>query len=73
MPTLSGSESGNSGISYRQNVQPLMSASEVRRFFARSDRYNRQLVLIPGELPYIMSRANFDQHPLFAGRYTERE
>ena len=73
VPSISGSEQGISGISYSSTNQQLMTPAEVRRYFARGDHYNRQLVLIPGELPYILQRANYDQYELFDGRYTERD
>lgn len=60
---------GASGQSMKQQVQDLMTAAEVRRYFARDDHFNRQLVLIPGRRPYVLQRANYDQHNLFAGRF----
>lgn len=60
---------GASGHTMRQQVQELMTPTEVVRYFARDDRYNRQLVLIPGRKPYVLQRANYDQHELFAGRF----
>jgi type IV secretion system protein VirD4 len=60
---------GISGQSEKQQVQDLMTAAEVRRYFARDDRFNRQLVLIPGRRPFILQRAAYDQHSLFAGRF----
>ena len=62
-------EQGSTGISHKQQVQDLMTPGEVRRFFARDDRYSRQLVLIPERRPYILQRANYDQHSLFSGRF----
>jgi len=62
-------EQGSSGLSYKQQVQELMTPGEVRRFFARDDRFARQLVLIPERRPYILQRANYDQHELFAGKF----
>lgn len=60
---------GASGQSEKQQVQDLMTASEVRRYFARDDHFSRQLVLIPGWQPCILQRVNYDQHALFAGRF----
>lgn len=60
---------GASGQSVKQQVQDLMTPAEVRRYFARDDHYNRQLVLIPGRRPYVLQRANYDQHALFSGRF----
>lgn len=60
---------GLTGQNQKQQVQDLMTAAEVRRYFAREDRFNRQLVLIPGRRPFILQRANYDQHDLFAGRF----
>ncbi|BCX48592.1 conjugal transfer protein traG [Haloferula helveola] len=62
---------GASAKSYRNHVQNLMTPEEVRRYFARDDRFNRQLVCIPGRRPYILQRANYDQHEFFAGRYDQ--
>lgn len=67
--SLDTKSKGASGNSYRNHVQELMTAEEVRRFFARDDHYNRQLVCIPGRRPYILQRANYDQHEFFAGRF----
>lgn len=60
---------GATGMNEKQQVQELMSASEIRRYFARDDHFNRQLVLIPGKRPYILQRVNYDQHALFSGRF----
>lgn len=60
---------GASGQSEKQQVQDLMTAAEVRRYFARDDHLNRQLILIPGQSPYIVQRVNYDQHTLFAGQF----
>lgn len=60
---------GASGFQERQQVQELLTPAEIRRYFARDDHYNRKLVLIPGRRPYILQRANYDQHGLFAGRF----
>ena len=62
---------GEAGLNYQSKTLELMASEEVRRFFARSDRFNRQLVLIPGERPWVLQRANYDQHELFAGRFDE--
>jgi type IV secretion system protein VirD4 len=60
---------GASGQSEKQQVQDLMTGAEVRRYFARDDHFNRQLVLIPGWSPCILQRASYDQHALFKGRF----
>lgn len=60
---------GASGQAEKQQVQELMTAAEVRRYFARDDHYSRQLVLIPGQPPSILQRVNYNQHPYFAGRF----
>lgn len=69
--SIDAKSKGASGTSYRNHIQKLMSPEEVRRYFARDDRYNRQLVCIPGKRPYILQRVNYDQHALFAGRFEE--
>lgn len=56
-------------LNQRQQLQALMQPEEVRRYFARDDHYNRQLICIPGKRPIILQRANYDQHELFAGRF----
>lgn len=60
---------GSSGASARLQLQDLMTAAEVRRYFARDDHYNRQLVLIPKQRPFILQRTNYDQHEFFSGRF----
>lgn len=60
---------GASGANVRLQLQDLMTAAEVRKYFARDDRYNRQLVLIPKQRPYILQRTNYDHHEFFAGRF----
>ena len=62
-------EQGSSGVSFKQQVQELITPGEVRRYFARDDHFNRQLVFIPERRPYILQRANYDQHELFARRF----
>ena len=62
---------GRSGVSYRSQTVDLMTASEVRRYFARDDHYSRMLVLIPGKRPWILQRAHYDQHELFKGRFDQ--
>ncbi len=60
---------GRSGQHYRNQTVELMAPAEVRRYFARDDRYNRMLVCIPGKRPWILQRAHYDSHALFAGRF----
>ncbi|MEM7601420.1 MAG: type IV secretory system conjugative DNA transfer family protein [Verrucomicrobiota bacterium] len=60
---------GQSGVNYRTHHQELMSPEEVRRYFARDDHMNRQLICIPGKRPWITSRVHYDSHSLFAGRF----
>lgn len=67
--TLDQKVSGRTGQSYRNQTIDLMSPEEVRRFLARDDRYNRQLVLIPGKRPWILQRIGYDNHELFEGRF----
>jgi len=62
-------QSGDPSLSYQTKTLELMTPEDVRRYFARRDRYNRQLVLIPGQRPWILQRANYDQHELFAGHF----
>lgn len=60
---------GRTGQQYRSETLNLLSASEVRQFVARDDRYNRQLVLIPGKRPWLIQRVGYDNHELFKGRF----
>lgn len=69
--SLDARNKGSSGVSYRHQTQELMTPEEVRRYFARDDHYNRQLVCIPGKRPYVLQRANYDQHEMFNGRFDE--
>jgi len=62
---------GKSGVSFRSQKVSLMTASEVRRYFARDDKYSRILVIVPGKRPWILQRAHYDQHELFKGRFDE--
>ena len=62
-------EQGATGEVSRQQQVEMMMPFEVRRYFARDDKFSRQLVLVPGRRPYILQRASYDQHSLFAGRF----
>lgn len=62
-------EKARPSLNYRTQTLELMTPEDVRRYFARGDRFNRQLVIIPGQRPYILQRANYDQHELFTGRF----
>jgi len=62
-------QQGQSGLNYRTQMLELMNPEDVRRYFARDDHYNRQLVIIPGKRPMVLQRANYDQHELFTGRF----
>jgi len=71
--SIEDKEKGRPSLNYRSQTLELMTPEDVRRYFARGDRFNRQLVIIPGQRPYILQRANYDQHELFAGRYSTWE
>ena len=60
---------GASGLNEKQQVQDLLTPSEISSYFARDDRFCRQLILIPGRRPYVLSRALYDQHEFFKDRY----
>lgn len=62
---------GQSGRAFQTQTVPLMTPEEVRRYLARGDLFNRQLILVPGERPWLMQRANYDTHELFEGRFDE--
>jgi len=59
------------GESWSLANHPLMTAEEIGRFFARSDKKLRQLVLRPGYRPMVLQRAFYDKHELFRGRFDE--
>lgn len=69
--SLDDKNTGRDGKSQRMQVTDLLSAAEVRQFFARDDHMNRQLVFIPGRRPWVLQRVNYDQHDLFKGRFDE--
>lgn len=56
---------GASGFSERDHLQALLSPSEISQYFARDDQFCRQLVLLPGRRPYVLSRITHDQHEYF--------
>ena len=67
--SLDDKNTGKDGKSHRLQVTELLSAAEVRQYFARDDHMNRQLVCIPGRRPWVLQRVNYDQHELFKGRF----
>lgn len=62
-------ETGVLGRSWSMQTQPLMTLEEISRFFGRDDPYRRALVINAGYPPIIVSRANYDSHAAFAGRF----
>lgn len=67
--SVEAKQRGEGGLDYHTKTLELMTPEDVRRYFARGDKFNRQLVIIPGERPYMLQRANYDQHELFKGRF----
>lgn len=67
--SLDQKSNGETGISYRTHNLDLLSPSEVRRYTARDDHYNRMLTLIPGKRPWLLQRVDYDNHELFKGRF----
>lgn len=65
---------GATGESFNTQVQDLLTAEEVGRYFARDDRHRRQLVLLAGKDPMILQRvvyhdSSLPEHHHFAGNY----
>lgn len=57
------------GQSWSVQTQSLMTLEEVARFFGRDDELQRQLIIVPGFDPMILSRAKYDSHSAFAGMF----
>ena len=57
--------SGRLGHSWSMQARELMTLEEVGRFFARDDRYQRQLVLVAGRDPIICQRIKYNSHERF--------
>lgn len=57
------------GLSWQMQTQPLLTGEEIARFFGRDDAFQRQLVILSGYDPIILSRAKYDSHALFAGDF----
>lgn len=62
---------GTNGESWSVEVQDLMTAEEVSRYFARDDHLARQLVIRAGDDPMILQRINYDTHGFFKGKHHE--
>ena len=58
-------ESGATGESWSNEVQPLLTIDEVAKIFGRDDRLCRQLVIWAGRDPMILQRAYYDKHEFF--------
>jgi len=56
---------GASGVAEQRQLQALLSPSESSQYFARDDRMCRQLVMLPGRRPYVLSRITHDKHEYF--------
>jgi type IV secretion system protein VirD4 len=69
--SIADKKQGRPSQNFRNQVTELLSPSEVRRYIARSDYLNRQLVIFPGQRPWVLQKANYDQHELFKGRFDE--
>jgi type IV secretion system protein VirD4 len=69
--SIADKKQGRPSQNFRNQVTELLLSSEVRRYIARSDYLNRQLVILPGQRPWVLQKANYDQHELFKGRFDE--
>ena len=63
---------GVNGESWSVEVQDLMTAEEISRYFGRDDHLARQLVIRAGDDPMILQRVNYDTHEFFRGKFDER-
>lgn len=71
-PTFNQSvNEGATGDSWSIGNSPLMTASELARFFGRDDKLLRQLILRPGHNGMVLGRAFYDKHEIFQGKYDE--
>lgn len=59
-------ETGATGESWANDVQPLLKVDEISQIFSRDDRYCRQLVIWAGRDPMILQRAYYDKHEMFS-------
>ncbi len=64
-------ERGGTGISEQERTTPLLSPSEIASYFSREDEYSRQLLLLPGRRPFVLSRILYDQREPFKSRYSK--
>lgn len=56
---------GETGESWSENLQPLLTAEEISRYFGRDDLLLRQLIIIASYSPLILQRAFYDRHEIF--------
>lgn len=63
------SAGGFSGESNQLQINELMTADEVARFFSRQS--NSQLLLWPGADPIAIDRVKYYEHPFFAGKFAQ--
>ena len=59
---------GGTGASWSVEVRDLITPEEASRLFGREDEQRRQLVVLSGQKPLILSRLNYDEHPYFKER-----
>lgn len=64
---------GGTGMSEQEKTTALMAPEEIASYFARDDFMCRQLLLMPGQKPFIASRVLYDQHEHFKDRYMKPE
>lgn len=62
-------ERGGTGLSEQEKTTELLSSEEIASYFAREDKQSRQLLLLPGRRPFIVSRILYDQCEPFSNRY----
>ncbi|MCW8966348.1 MAG: type IV secretory system conjugative DNA transfer family protein [Candidatus Pacearchaeota archaeon] len=65
-------ESGNTGKSDSLELYDLMTPEEISRFFARSDKLKRQLIILPGYHPFILQRIEYYDETSQIYRYLAR-
>lgn len=60
-------QKGASGQSWSLATHPLLTPTEISRFFGRDDPQLRQLILRPGYRPMVLQRIFYDKHEFFQG------
>jgi len=58
-------QQGATGFNHNLQIQSLLTPEEISQYFARDDHLCRQLIIQPGKRPWVLQRANYDQHSAF--------